>query len=219
MNGDLDALARVRRRVRRDRSIPLTSSVWFRHSRSSLIDRVELPARQRRRRQPRVDPRDRLLTRAPRDGREDLVGLQCVEDRLVARVDLGVAGNPGAHRVPAFDVGRERVERLGRRAHLAGDLPRQLPEHVFLAGEVLVEGDPRAPGELRDPVDAAAVVALVAEGAQRGVEDALLRALPAGPDLRVVGERRAPDDRDGAVGATISLVVGHHGLLGQVTKR
>ena len=172
-------------------------------------DRIELPARQRRRRQPRVDPRDRLFTRALRDGREDIVGLQCVEDRLVTRVDLGVARNPCAHRVPTFTVGRERIEGLGRGAHLPCHLTRQLPEHVFLAGEVLVEGDPRAAGEVRDPIDAAPVVALFTEGAQRRVEDALLRALPAGSDPRVVGERRAPDDRDGAVGATISLVVAH----------
>ena len=54
-----------------------------------------------------------------------------------------------------------------------------------------------------------AVVALVAEGPQRRVEDALLRALASGADPGVVGERGAADDRDGAVGAAVSLVVGH----------
>ena len=51
---------------------------------------------------------------------------------------------------------RERVQRLGRGAHLPRDLPGEVAEHVFLAREVLVEGDARAAGQLRDPVDAAA---------------------------------------------------------------
>ncbi len=153
-----------------------------------------------------MDPRDGLLTGVARDRREPLVNLQRVEHRLVARVDLGVAGNPRAHRGPAREIGRERIERLGRRAHLTRHLPGELPEDVFLAREVLVEGDPRAVRELRDPVDAAAVITVLAERPQRGVEDALLRALPPEPDARVLGERRAAHDRDTAVGAARSLV-------------
>ena len=146
--------------------------------------------------------------------REGVVGLQRVEDRLVARVDLGVAGDPCAQRGPAFAIGGERVERFGRGAHLARHLPGELAEHVFLAREVLVEGDARAPRELRDPVDAAAVVPLLPEGAQRRVEDALLGPPPADADLGVVGERRAANDRDGAVGGpsrTLSGIVGPSG--------
>ena len=138
---------------------------------------------------------------AARDEREVLVGLERVEDRLVPLVDLGVAGDPRPHRGPAGDVGGQRIQRLGRRAHLPGDLAGEVPEHVLLAGEVLVEGHARAASELGDPVDAAAVVALLTEGTQRGVEDALLRPLPPGPDPGVVGEGGAAHDRDGAVGS------------------
>ena len=136
------------------------SSVWFRHSRSSRITgsscrggSVVVANRAR-------ILVTRLLAGVAGHGGERLVALERMEHRLVPSVDLGVAGHPGPQGGPAVEVGGERVERLGRRADLAGDLARELAEHVFLVGEVLVEGDPRAPSELRDPVDAAAVVAL-----------------------------------------------------------
>ena len=165
-----------------------------------------------------MDPRDGLLAHVARQVGEDLVALQRMEDRFVARVDLGVARDPCPHRGPTPDVGGERVQRLGRCAHLASHLPGELAEHVFLAGEVLVEGHPRAASELRDPVDAAAVVALLTEGSQRGVEDALLRALPPSADPGVVGERSAANDRDRAVGPVVSLIVGHLGFLRRLAR-
>ena len=67
-----------------------------------------------------------------------------------------------------------RVQRLGRGHELAGDLAGQVAEHVLLGREVLVEGGPGAPGRLRDPADAAAVVADLGEDPERSVEDALL---------------------------------------------
>ncbi len=91
-----------------------------------------------------------------------------------------------------------------------------MPEDVLLAGEVLVEGDPRARSKLRDPLDAAAVVPVLAEGLQRRVEDALLRPLAPGPDLRIVRERSPANHRDGTVGVPIPLVVRHLGSLRRV---
>src|SRR5947199_10127784 len=70
-----------------------------------------------------------------------------------------------------------------------------MAEDVFLAFEVLIEGHARTAGKIRDAVDAALVVAHLAEHAQRRVENPLLRALSTRPDLRVVGERRAPKNR------------------------
>src|SRR5690606_19866552 len=108
--------------------------------------------------------------------------------RLVALEDLGVARHPAADRVPALGIRGDEPERLGRGAELARHLPRQVAEHVLLAGEVLVERRPRAPGELGDAGDAAPVVALLAEDAQGGVDDPLLGALAPRPDPRVGGE-------------------------------
>src|SRR5205823_105237 len=142
-----------------------------------------------------------------------------VEDRFVARVDLDVPADPCPHRLPPVEFRRERIQHLGRRAQLAGDLLGEMPEDVLLAGEVLVEGDARAGSELRDPLDAAAVVSLLTEGLQRGVEDALLRPLPPGPDLGIVGERSPANHRDGTVEAPISLVVDHLGSLRRLPRR
>ena len=141
----------------------------------------------------RLDPRDHLLAGAERADRQHVVaprrGLVDVEDGLVARVDLGVTADPGAHRGPAVGVGAQRVKRLGGRAQLAHHLRGELAEQVLLAGEVLVEGNSRAATELRDPVDAAAVIALVAEDLQRRVENSLMGAMSSGPDARILGER------------------------------
>src|SRR5262249_990566 len=67
-------------------------------------------------------------------------------------------------------------------------------EQVLLAGEVLVEGDAGAPGDGRDAIDAAVVVADLAEHLEGGVEDAQLGALAPRPDLGVVGERGPTHD-------------------------
>ncbi len=58
------------------------------------------------------------------------------------------------------------------------------------------------------------MVALLTEGAQRRVEDALLGPLSPGADLRVVGEGSAANDGDSALGGPVSLVVGHPGSSG-----
>jgi hypothetical protein len=116
-------------------------------------------------------------------------------------VDVGVARHPRADGGPALEVGGDRAEELGGGAQLAGHLPGEQVEHVLLRGEVLVERRPRATGLLGDPLDARLVVALVAEHLERGVEDPLLRPLPAGPHLGLVRERRAAGDGRGlAVG-------------------
>ena len=114
------------------------------------------------------------------------------EDRFVTFVDLGVTGRPsrGARGRPAASGVS------GPSASIAACIwratcPVSVAEHVLLAREVLVEGDTRAAGALRDPVDAALVVSLLPEHAQGGVEDPLLRPLPARADARVVGERRS----------------------------
>src|SRR5205823_12651587 len=114
---------------------------------------------------------------------------------------------------PARRVRADGVERFGRRAQLAGDLPHEVPEHVLLAGEVLIEGHARAASERRDPLDAAPVIALVAERPERGVEDSLLRALPPRPDLRVVGKRGPPSERQRPAGPPVTIVIGHRPML------
>ena len=124
-----------------------------------------------------------------------------MEDRLVPLVDLGVAGDPRPHRCPAHGIEGERVQRLRRRAELAVHLPGEVPEHVLLAREVLVEGNPRAPSELRDPVDAAGVISALPESSQGRVENALLRPLPPCANLGVVGERRPADGGGGSAEA------------------
>ena len=111
--------------------------------------------------------------------------------RSARRSRRGAPPTPGATVQPSASgvIGPSAsVEALQLAGHLAGEVA----EHVLLAGEVLVEGDPRAPGQLGDAVDAALVVAVLAEDPQGGVEDALLGALAAGADVRVVGERGAP---------------------------
>ena len=109
-------------------------------------DRIELPRRECRRHQPGVDPRDSLLTGVGDPGGQHLVALHGrpidVEDRLVPGIDLGVPGDPCPQDRPAFEVRCERAQLLGGGVQLAGHLPGEMPEDVFLAGEVLVEGHP-----------------------------------------------------------------------------
>ena len=99
-DGVLDAFARVRGRLDGAEDAGDAERV-VQALQVEPDDRIELPGRKRRRREPGVDPRDDLVTGARRDRGEDLVALVRVEDRLVARVDLGVARNPRAHRDPA----------------------------------------------------------------------------------------------------------------------
>jgi hypothetical protein len=110
-------------------------------------------------------------------------------------VDVGVASDPGAQRRPAGVVVGERLERLRRRPHLPSDLAGEVPEHVVLAGEVLVDRHARATGHLGDALQRRALVAVLAEHLQGGVEDPLLRPQPARPDRRVVGVGRPPHRR------------------------
>ena len=139
--------------------------------------------------------------------------LVSVEDRFVPGVDLAVARDPLPQPRPARRVRADGVERFGRRAQLAGDLSHEVPEHVLLAGKVLIEGHARAASERRDPLDAAPVVPLLAERPERGVEDPLLRSLPPRPDLRVVGKRGPPSDRERPAGPPVSIVIGHRPML------
>src|SRR5262249_39762551 len=139
-----------------------------------------------------------------------------VEHGLVAVVDVAVAADPRPQRAPAVEIGGHRIEGLGGRADLAPDLFRELAEHRLLAREVLVEGDARAAPPARDRLDAALVVALVAEHAQRGVDDALLRAAAARADRRIVGERRAPN---GAIRFGVGIVRSDHVDSGQTLRR
>ena len=134
-------------------------------------------------------------------------GVEGVEHRLVARVDLGVARDPCPQRRPALDVGRERVERLGRRAQLAGDLPRQVAEHVLLARRSTGRRTPASSRRAWRSGRRCTGGSPPRRSPQRGVEDALLRPLPAGPDLRVVGERRAAHDRPGRLEVGDAAVV------------
>ena len=163
--------------------------------------RVELAGRQGRGRQPGPEEGHGVRTGADRSAGDRLVALgrrlKGLVDGLIALVDLAVAGHPAAQRRPAVAVRTDRPEGFGRRVHLAGDLAREVPEHVLLAGEVLVEGHPGAPGDLGDAVDAAPVVADLAEDLEGGVEDPLLGALAASPDVGVVRERGAPLHRPG----------------------
>ena len=57
-------------------------------------DRVELLGRKRRGPQPGVDPGNDLLPGPRRDRGQERVALIGVEDRFVAGVNLGVAGDP-----------------------------------------------------------------------------------------------------------------------------
>ncbi len=162
-------------------------------------DRLQLARRQGGVDQAGADPGPDALTPARRAHRHHLVtfggGREGVVHRARALVDLGVAADPGPQRRPTGQVGGDRLERLGRGGELASHLPRQLAEHVLLAGEVLVEGDTRASGAGGDAIDAAVLVALLAEHIQGRVEDPLLGPLPAGADPGVVREGGSADDR------------------------
>ena len=84
-----------------ERSMPLTSSVWFRHSSSSRITGSScrggsVVVANRAWIRATVSSPVRRATAASASSVSERV-----EDRLVARVDLGVAGDPRAQRGPA----------------------------------------------------------------------------------------------------------------------
>ena len=89
----------------------------------------------------------------------------------------------------AARVGRDVLEGLERRPHLGGRLRGEPAEQVVLARGVLVDGDPRAAGQLGDAVERRAVVAGLAERLEGSVEDALVGSKPSRADHRAVCER------------------------------
>ena len=131
--------------------------------------------------------------------------------RSARRCRRGGRPRPAATAQPV-GVGGHRVERLGRRA-AAGGPPgrrgggRRLPCRRSTGRRTTRE----QPATWRDLVDAAAVVAVLAEHLQRGVEDALLGALAPRPDRGVVGERRPAHRRRGR-GVAEPVVDGAQGL-------
>jgi hypothetical protein len=106
------------------------------------------------------------------------------EHRRVLLVEVGVGRQPVAQGMPARGIGRDLPHAVDDREQLARDLTRELTEEVFLAGEVLVEGRPRAPGRVGDVLDAGRVVADLAEHVERGAQDALLGAGASDADRR-----------------------------------
>ncbi len=110
-------------RVRRDRAEdPGDVECVVQALQEQSDDRIELPRRERRGHQPGVDPGDGLLPRAPGHGREELVGLVCVEDRFVACVDLRVAGDPCRAARPSRR-GRRSARRAPRSTRSPGASP------------------------------------------------------------------------------------------------
>ena len=89
----------------------------------------------------------------------------------------------------AARVGRDVLEGLERRPHLGRRLRGEPAEQVVLARRVLVDGDPRAAGQLGDAVERRAVVAGLAERLERGVEDPLVGSKASRADHRALCER------------------------------
>jgi hypothetical protein len=158
--------------------------------------RVQLPGRQRRAGQLGLEHGDVAVIHLDGSAGEGSVspcrGAEGAEHRLVPVVDVGEAGHPRPQRGPAGGVAGQRGQRLVRRPHLAGPRPGQVAEHVVLAGEVLVDRDPRATGCLADAIERRALVAVLAEHVEGGVEDPLLGAQAAGAQRGVVRVRRPP---------------------------
>ena len=108
----------------------------------------------------------------------------------------------------AARVGRDVLERLERRPHLGGRLRREPAEQVVLARGVLVDGDPRAAGQLGDAVERRAVVAGLAERLEGGIEDPLVGAQAPGADDRAVSERLATSRAQGSPRSSPMLASG-----------
>ncbi len=118
-------------------------------------------------------------------------GLEGGEDRRVALVETGEVVDPGHQPLDALGVGADRLEALSQVDQLAAQLPRQLPEHVVLAGEVLVEGRARAPRSLGDQLDPSLAESHLGEDFERGLQDAPLGLRATFADQRVAAERPA----------------------------
>ena len=150
----LDAITRIRARRRgAEDAGDVERPVLALHQQRD--QRIEPAGWQRRRRDAGAESGD--VAFAPPGGakRHHLVGLgsrlERAEDRFVTLVDLGVTRDPGAERLPARGIGRQRPEGLDRRLHLARHLPGQRAEHVFFAREVLVERDAEQPARFAIP--------------------------------------------------------------------
>ena len=111
-------------------------------------------------------------------------------------VEVGELVEPPDQRGPPGVVGRDRTEPRRHLDHRPADMAGEGPEHVLLAGEVLVEGGPRASRRLGDLLDAAVVVAVLGEHPQRRGQDAALGSGSPLTDDGVVAERRASLDLD-----------------------
>ena len=92
-----------------------------------------------------------------RSARQGQVGLrrrlERSDDRLVARLDVGEACDAGQQAGVAARVGSHILEGLEGRPHLGGRLRGEPTEQVVLARDVLVDGDPRAAGQLGDAIE------------------------------------------------------------------
>ncbi len=138
-------------------------------------------------------------------------GLLVAARRLVRGEHGGPGGmqvhelaDPGGQVVEAGGVRRHQAEPLGQRHHLAAQAAGQRPEHLVLAGEVLVEGRARAAGSLGDRLDPCLREAHLGEDLQGRAQDATLGVTAPLADERVGTEGRSPHD------------AGVHGLHGEL---
>jgi hypothetical protein len=115
------------------------------------------------------------------------------QQRLVVGAQVDDAVEPVAQVGQPAVVWPDLPQVVGEVVHGVCHAPRQLPEDVLLAGEVLVEGGARAAGGLGDELDAGVVEAVLAEHDEGGVEDLAPRGGPSLADQRTVPERRPPD--------------------------
>ncbi len=119
-------------------------------------------------------------------------GLERGEHRPPRLVQGHELADPLGEVLEAGGVGRDPFQPLGQRHHLLAEPAGQGPEHVVLAGEVLVEGGARAAGALGDQLDPGLGEAGLAEHLERGAEDAALRVGAALAHERVAPERWPP---------------------------
>ena len=166
----------------------------------------------------RGDGRDIREQRGIRSRGDDR-GAELVPDAARPREPLGGLAERGGKRVddrfefdkyvdqfvePAFDrldagaVGRVRFDRPGDGAEPSGECTREVPEHVVLAREVLVERRARAARDLGDQFDTRRVEAVLAEHLERRVEDRPMGRGAAAADVRAVAVGLPPHHLHGA---------------------
>ena len=195
--GDLDPFPRIRLRRGRSKGVGVVEGPGE-TGKQQCDQRIELARRQIAGRQFGANPGHALIPHAYRRRGQLYVVFERrwkrLKDRTVACMDVAVAADPGAQTVPSGGVRRQRVDRLRRRADLAGDLARQAAEDLLLPREVLVEGDSRAAGQFTDASDAALMKAFLTEQLQRSVQNALPGPLPACAHPRIVREGRPSRD-------------------------